>query len=175
VLRNLNFNPGDLLIVANTMLYATYTIFLRDRPKEASSLVVFAGMAGAALFTALPLLGYEVASGHVIWPTTARGWFAIFYIGLATSLVSQLMFIRAVELIGPSRSGLFVNLVPVFGALMAVGILGEPFGLYHAIALVLVVGGILLAELPVLRRILRRQPPLETAPRAAAPAEPRHG
>ena len=52
----------------------------------------------------------------------------------------------AIELIGPGRAGLFVNLVPVFAPLLAVLILGEPFGLYHAVALVLVLGGIFIAE-----------------------------
>ncbi len=53
---------------------------------------------------------------------------------------------RGVELIGPSRAVLFVNLVPVFGALLAVVILSEPFAWYHAVALALVLGGIWLAE-----------------------------
>jgi drug/metabolite transporter (DMT)-like permease len=53
---------------------------------------------------------------------------------------------RGVELIGPARAGLFNNLIPVFGALFAVVILGEAFTAYHALALVLGLGGIYLAE-----------------------------
>ena len=53
---------------------------------------------------------------------------------------------RGVQLIGPGRAGVFVNLVPLFGALMAVGLLGEPFAAYHVLALVLVVGGIAIAQ-----------------------------
>jgi drug/metabolite transporter (DMT)-like permease len=53
---------------------------------------------------------------------------------------------RGVELIGPARAGLFVNLVPIWAAILAVVLIGEPFALYHAIALVLVLGGIWLAE-----------------------------
>ena len=49
-------------------------------------------------------------------------------------------------LIGPGRAGLFANLAPVFGALLAVAIIGEPFRFFHFVALVLVVGGILIAE-----------------------------
>jgi drug/metabolite transporter (DMT)-like permease len=51
-----------------------------------------------------------------------------------------------VELIGPGRAGVFVNLVPAFGALMAVVLLGEPFAAYHVAALALVVGGIAIAQ-----------------------------
>jgi drug/metabolite transporter (DMT)-like permease len=40
----------------------------------------------------------------------------------------------------------FVNLVPVFAAILAVALLGEPFAAFHAVALVLVIGGIWLAQ-----------------------------
>jgi drug/metabolite transporter (DMT)-like permease len=60
--------------------------------------------------------------------------------------MSALFFMRAVSLIGPARAGLFFNLVPVFGALLAVLILGEPLGLHQVIALGLVLGGIAVAE-----------------------------
>jgi drug/metabolite transporter (DMT)-like permease len=53
---------------------------------------------------------------------------------------------RGVELIGPGRAGVFVNLVPVFGAIMAVALLGEPLHVYHVVALMLVVGGIAIAQ-----------------------------
>ena len=54
---------------------------------------------------------------------------------------------RGVQLIGPSRAGLFANLVPLFGAVMAVVILGEPFAPFHLVALILVLAGIVTAEL----------------------------
>ena len=53
---------------------------------------------------------------------------------------------RGVQLIGPGRAGVFVNLVPLFGALMAILLLGEPFAAYHIFALALVVGGIAVAQ-----------------------------
>ena len=53
---------------------------------------------------------------------------------------------RGVELIGPGRAGVFVNLVPAFGAVMGVVLLGEPFAGYHVVALALVVGGIVIAQ-----------------------------
>ena len=94
-------------------------------------LVFFAAMAGVAFLTSLPLLAVEIAQGTVQWPT-AKGWLVLLYVGLFPSLLSQIFFMRGVELIGPARAGLFVNLVPVFGALLAVLLLGEPFALYHA-------------------------------------------
>ena len=53
---------------------------------------------------------------------------------------------RAIEIIGPGRAGVFVNLVPVFAPILAVAILGEQLALYHGLALALVLGGIWIAE-----------------------------
>jgi drug/metabolite transporter (DMT)-like permease len=139
----LHFNFGDLFIIAASLLYAVYTIMLRKRP-AAQAISLFAVMAGAATITSLPLMGLEVAAGAVQWPTT-KGWLILLYIAIFPSFLSQLAFMRAVAMIGPARAGLFANLVPVMGSLMGAAI-GEPLGLPQITGLVLVVGGILLAE-----------------------------
>ena len=55
-------------------------------------------------------------------------------------------YARGVELIGGNRAGQFINLVPIFGSILAILILGEKFHWHHAVGLVMVVGGIALAE-----------------------------
>src|SRR5215203_7302468 len=143
-LTSFSLNIGDIWMLAAYGLYAGYTVALRTRP-PIPGLVFFAALAGVALLTSVPLMAYEVASGTVTWPTL-RGWLIVLYVGLFPSFVSQVLFMRGVELIGPGRAGLFVNLVPIFGALLAVLILSEPFAAYHAVGLTLVLGGIWLAE-----------------------------
>ena len=138
------FRSGDVWMLVACCLYAGYTVALRTRP-PVPGLVFFAALAGVALLTSVPLMAYEVASGTVTWPTL-RGWLIVLYVGLFPSFVSQVLFMRGVELIGPGRAGLFVNLVPIFGALLAVLILSERFAAYHAVGLTLVLGGIWLAE-----------------------------
>jgi len=68
-------------------------------------------------------------------------------ITLLPSLLAQLFFIFGVKLIGPARAGTFYNLVPVFASILAVVLLREVFELYHALSLLLVLGGIWLSEL----------------------------
>jgi len=143
-LRTLTFNIGDIYILIACLLYACYTLALRNRPKV-PGLVFFTMLALVAFVSSLPLLAYEIAAGTVKWPTPT-GWLVLLYVGIFPSLLSQVFFMRGVELIGPGRAGLFVNLVPVFGAVLAVLTLGEPFATYHAVALALVLGGIWLAE-----------------------------
>jgi drug/metabolite transporter (DMT)-like permease len=144
VLRTLDLNIGDVWMLIACVLYAGYTLGLRNRPRV-SGFVFFAAMAIVAFVTSVPLLGLEIATGTVRWPTPA-GWAVVLYVGLMPSLLAQIFFIRGVELIGPGRAGLFVNLVPVFGSILAVIVLGEPFAVYHAAGLALVLGGIWLAE-----------------------------
>ncbi|PVE23942.1 EamA family transporter [Microvirga sp. KLBC 81] len=144
VLKTLALNTGDVWMLIACVFYAGYTLGLRRRP-PVSGLVFFTAMAGVAFLTSLPLLAVEIVQGAAQWPTL-KGWLILLYIGFFPSLLSQIFFIRGVELIGPGRAGLFVNLVPVFGALLAVLLLGEPFAYYHALGLFLVLGGIWLAE-----------------------------
>lgn len=144
ILRTLAFNRGDLFMFVACLFYAGYTVALRARP-AVSGLTFFTAMAVAAFLTSLPLAAAEWISGHLVWPTR-EGWAIVVYVGLGPSLVSQLCFLRGVEMIGPNRAGVFVNLLPVFGALLAVVLVGEPFRLDNAAALVLVLGGIFIAE-----------------------------
>ncbi len=117
---------------------------IRQRPRV-SGLSMLAGMAAAAFVTSVPLMIWEIASGGFVWPTAA-GYATLAYVALGPAFSSQMFFMRGVELIGPGRAGVFVNLVPVFGAIMAVVLLGEPFAAYHVVALILVVGGIAIAQ-----------------------------
>ena len=68
------------------------------------------------------------------------------YCSIFPSMLAQIFFMRGVELAGANRAGFYLNLIPVFAALMAVFILSESLYSYHAISLVMVLGGIYLAE-----------------------------
>ncbi len=143
-LLGLAFNLGDLLMVVACMFYAGYTLGLRKRP-AVSGLGFFAVLAFAACLSTLPLVAIEIAMGEARWPSP-MGMAIIGYVAIFPSFLAQISFIRGVQLIGPGRAGIFVNLVPVFAAFLAVVTLGEPFELFHLLALALVLGGIALAE-----------------------------
>ncbi|WP_417669435.1 DMT family transporter [Roseibium sp.] len=144
LLLNLSVNPGDGIMLIASLFYAGYTLSLRNRPKV-SGLVFFTVLSITAAITSLPGFVYEVQSGDLQWPTTF-GWGVIFYIALFPSCLAQIFFMRGVEIIGPARAGVFLNLVPIFAAVLAILILGEPFHIHHAVALALVLGGIWLSE-----------------------------
>ena len=148
-LRDFDFRIGDLGVLGAAVIYSGYALSLRNRPK-ASALGFFIAMAFAGLISSLPLLLWEAYADRIVWPTNT-GWLVVAYTALFPSLLAQLFFIRAVELIGPSRATLFYNMTPVMGAILATLMLHESFEPYHAVALTLVIGGVTIAERPVRR------------------------
>ncbi|MDD7909211.1 DMT family transporter [Pseudovibrio exalbescens] len=146
VARLLEFqiNPGDALMLIACLFYSGYTLALRNRPKV-PALPFFAVTSTVAAVVSVPLLLWEGMAGDALWPNF-NGWLICLYIAIFPSFIAQVFFMRGVELIGPGRAGIFVNLVPIFGAIFAIVILGEPFEFYHALALVLVLGGIFISE-----------------------------
>ena len=87
----------------------------------------------------------EYAAGQFLVPSVT-GMAIILYCAIFPSILSQTFFMRGVELIGANRAGLYVNLVPVFPAFMAIGLLSERLHGYHVLALLMVLAGIALAE-----------------------------
>lgn len=143
-LLQLRFAEGDLIMLVACGFYAAYTVALRRRPKV-SALAMFSVMAVAAFLAALPLAAAEAATGNLLWPSPT-GWAVVAFVMIFPSFLAQLTFMQGVKLIGPGRAGVFVNLVPIFAAFFSVLLLGEEFALFHAVALVLVLGGIWVAE-----------------------------
>ena len=102
-LAALAFNGGDVMMFIAAVLYAGYTIGLRQRPRV-SGVSLLAGMALAAFVTSVPLMIWEIAAGGFVWPTAA-GYATLVYVALGPAFISQIFFMRGVELIGPGRAG----------------------------------------------------------------------
>ena len=138
------FNRGDAIMLLACVFYAGYTFGLRWRP-NVNWLTFITYIASGAFIMCLPFALYEIANGQYSTPDLGD-WLIVLYIIIAPSIVSQICFAKGVELIGGNRAGLFINLVPIFGSLLAVLILREQFHWFHAAGIVLVVGGIMMAE-----------------------------
>jgi len=148
-LLDLAVNRGDLFMLVACFFYAAYSLGLSRRP-AVSALSMFAVMATVAWLVSIPLVAIETWLLDWHWPST-NGWIIAGLVTLLPSLVAQIFFIQGVGLIGPGRAGVFVNLVPVFASIMAILFLGETFEQHHALALLLVLGGIGLSEIGRIR------------------------
>jgi drug/metabolite transporter (DMT)-like permease len=143
-IADIALNYGDGLMVIAVLLYAGYSVTLRFKPAVHWKTLMAASALGA-LLACLPLIASEVLAGDFITPD-AIGWAAIFYTGTVPSLMSQVLYVRGVELIGSNRAGLFINAIPIFGILLSVIFLGEPLHNFHLIAMAMVLAGIVIAE-----------------------------
>lgn len=144
VLLHLRLNVGDALILVAALLWVLYSVLLRFRPDVHAISFLAVTFAIGWLFI-LPFYAAEIASGRLIVPTAAS-FGALAYVAVFPSLIAYGCFNRGVELIGAGRAGIFLNLMPVFGALLAVGLLGERFTLAHAVGMGLIGAGILLTR-----------------------------
>ena len=131
---DLNLNIGDLLMICAVGFYGVYSAFLGKKPTM--HLFSFLFVLGISAFmTSIPFAAYEYASGTMLWPDY-QGWGVVVYAALFPSLVSQLFWVMGLERIGSNRGGIFINLVPIFGALLAVVILGEQFQIFHGLCFI---------------------------------------
>jgi drug/metabolite transporter (DMT)-like permease len=75
------------------------------------------------------------------WPLAA----ALAFIGLGPAVLSYRAWGAGVALVGPSVAGFFMNLIPLFAALLSTIFLGESPQLFHAAAFMLIAAGIVLS------------------------------
>ena len=144
ILMNFKLNKGDIIMISACTLYAVYAVGLRKKPKI-GSLALLTFFSYVAFLGSIPGLIFETYSGDLIFPSQ-KGMLVLLVIIIFPSFLAQIFFMKGVEQIGPARSGLYTNLVPVFSSLLAVFFLEEVFQLYHLISLLLIFLGIYLFE-----------------------------
>jgi len=145
----LELNAGDLMVVFACLAYSIYSITLRWRPQTNWLSFLVATFIGAILASVayqatigdgLPRLPANLAA------IDAQGWLIVAYTVVFPSVLSQVLYVRGVELIGSNRASLFINLIPLFGTVGSIVVLGEVLQPFHLVAALMVATGIVLAE-----------------------------
>jgi drug/metabolite transporter (DMT)-like permease len=143
ILLAIAFNRGDVSFVVALVVYGFYAAYLRKRPAIHPFSFLAVGMGWGAVFL-IPAVVIEIASGRTpVFDTESLLSFA--FICIFPSLLGYLFLNRGIELIGANRAAPFIHLVPVFGSVLAIVLLGERFELYHAVGYALVFTGITIA------------------------------
>jgi drug/metabolite transporter (DMT)-like permease len=144
VLAAMDLNQGDLWVLGAMAVWSVYTALLRKQPPI--HWLSFAAITFAvASFVNLPMfIGEHLLFRQIHW--TREAVIAIAYVATLPSVVAQIFYIRGVELIGSTRTGVFMHLVPMFGAIMAIAFLGETLHLFHLAGFALILLGVWLAS-----------------------------
>ena len=107
------------------------------------SLIAFTTAGGALLL--LPFSIWEFSTGATLKFDTLTT-VAVIYVMIFPSTLAYLFFNRGIALIGPNRAAPFFHLMPVFGSVMAIALLGEQPQLFHLIGYALVLAGVVIAS-----------------------------
>ncbi|RYY26709.1 MAG: DMT family transporter [Sphingomonadales bacterium] len=136
----LRFNGGDLVIAGAVIIWSLYSVLLRKRP-QVHPLSFLAATFAIGVVVLLPFYVAEVLSGRLIESRT-ESWLAIGYVCIFPSLIANLCYNRGVELVGSAAAGLYLNIMPIMGAFLAMIFLGEAIRPFHLAGIALVAVGI---------------------------------
>ncbi len=144
VLRELDFNPGDLVVLLAMFGFAAYGINIRRIPADFH---VTESLFAIILLGLVPLLPVYLVETLVYRPVpvSTESVLVVVVLALLVSVLGMLMWTRGNQLIGPNRAAIYVNLLPLFGALLAVIFLGETIRDYHIAGGLLIGSGMWLA------------------------------
>jgi drug/metabolite transporter (DMT)-like permease len=153
-------NPGDLLVLGAVVLWAAYTLLgrlARDIPPITAT-AVQAVFAVLALAPAVPFTGLQL-------PTTSGSWWGLAFIVLLPSVGAYLCFTAGMRRMPASTGAVFINLLPVFTALLGVA-LGQVIAPAQLLGGAIVIGAVLLTTGVRFGRAPVAGPPLGGPPAA---------
>ncbi|MBE9401985.1 DMT family transporter [Acinetobacter albensis] len=132
---------GDVMMVIAVFFYAFYGVFLKKWQLNIPLMISLYIQIIFALLYHLPFvlwLGLEAINPQNIS--------SVLYAGIFPSLIAPLVWMLAVQMNGPNRTSIFMNLMPVFTAIIAYIWLNEAWTVYHSIGGAIILLGILLAQ-----------------------------
>ncbi|HEK1687494.1 TPA: DMT family transporter [Pseudomonas putida] len=155
-LLNEGLNRGDLLMLVATFAYALYSCLLKKWQLRLPQFQLLYLQIWMAILVLLPMYLLSEKTG-----LTAHNIGLVLYACVLASMIAPLFWMQAVHRLGPSRTTLFFNLLPVVTAVIAAGVLNEQLASYHLYGGLLTLAGVILAErwtTPVRRALTARQP-----------------
>jgi drug/metabolite transporter (DMT)-like permease len=144
VLARLTFNPGDLLMVAATVVFAVYSVLLRKKPTDMDPTTYLTVTFVLGLIMLVPWAVWEWICHPLTMPGPAVVGSLVF-IGIGPALLSYVCWTRAVASIGPVKAGMVYYSLPLFSGTLAWMILGESLTWVHGTAGAMIIAGILTA------------------------------
>tara|TARA_Y100001936_G_scaffold249191_1_gene298913 strand:+ start:152 stop:1051 length:900 start_codon:yes stop_codon:yes gene_type:complete len=145
VIKNLDFNKGDLIMSVGMFSWALYSALLKKKKYEISQISLLEIVIILGLIFLIPIYLLEIKVGN---PLVINKPFllTLFYVVLFPGLASFFFWIKGISIIGANRAGVFLHLMPIFGTLMAMIIFREKFMFYHFFGAIFIIAGITLSN-----------------------------
>ena len=145
ILKNLDFNKGDITMVVAMFSWALYSTLLKRQKYEISQISLLQVVITFGLLFLIPIyfIEYQIGSRIIL----EKPFILILsYVVLFPGLASFLLWIKGISLIGANRSGVFLHLMPILSAIMAMIFFNEKFMFYHMLGACFIIIGILLSN-----------------------------
>ncbi|HLK30610.1 MAG TPA: DMT family transporter [Puia sp.] len=143
---NFRFSLGDVWVLLGAFFFAIYNVLVRKKPTGISPLVFVSTVFTVGTIIILPFYLIEKNySAPVHWNMNL--FWIILYLGLGNSIISYLCWNAAIARLGTARTALFGNLIPIFSSIEAVILLGEKITVIHILSAVLVIIGLIIANM----------------------------
>ena len=142
---SLSFNKGDLWMLVCVLTWALYSTLLKKYKFKFSQFSLIQLMVSIGILFLIPQYFYEQSIGLEV--NFNKAFFLIlFYVVVFPAIVAYYCWQKGVEIIGPNRATMFIQLMPLFSAVMAIIIFKEKFELYHFVGATFIVSGIYLSN-----------------------------
>ena len=142
---SLNFNKGDLWMLVCVFTWALYSTLLKKNKFKFSQFALIQLMVSVGILFLIPQFFYEKSIGLEV--NFNRAFFLILsYVVVFPAIAAYYFWQKGVEIIGPNRASMFIQLMPLFSAVMAIIIFNEKFELYHFAGAAFIVLGIYLSN-----------------------------
>ena len=145
LIKNLDFNKGDLIMASGMFAWALYSALLKKKSYEISQITLLEVVIIIGLLFLVPIYILEIKLGN---PLIINKPFVLTltYVVLFPGLASFFFWIKGISIIGANRAGVFLHLMPIFGSLMAIILFNEKFMFYHLLGAIFIVSGITLSN-----------------------------
>ena len=143
-LLRLELHAGDAWILLAMPVWGVYSVLLKRRPAALGGLEFLFVISAAGVLMLAP----AAAAMQLQAPRPAPGEAAILgvvYVALGASVLAYICWNRGVAVVGANAAGFTVHLLPAFGTLLAILLLGESFAAYHAAGIAIILAGVVLA------------------------------
>lgn len=144
-LNGVQWVAGDAWIVAAMVAWALYALLQKLWPSPLGSTARLAAICAGGVAVLLPCAAWEALQpGTPPWSWTATG--LVTAVALAPGLAAYWVYGWAQKILGASRVAVTLYLGPLYAAVAAWGVLGEPLGLHHVAGAALILPGVYLVS-----------------------------
>ncbi|MBA5761523.1 DMT family transporter [Vibrio sp. 404] len=137
-----SITPGDGLMVIASLAYALYCVLIKRWKMHLPNTVLIYMQGFCAMLMLAPVW---LTSEQLLPPVDAMP--IILFASIAASIAAPWMWIKSIDVIGADNSAMFMNLLPVVAVTLAATLLGETVHLYHLVGGIMVISGVILAQI----------------------------